>query len=50
MERCDKMIPLSVPNFEGKEREYVNDAVEQGWVSTAGKYVNILEEKFKTII
>ena len=29
MERCDKMIPLSVPNFEGKEREYVNDAVEQ---------------------
>ena len=47
MERCDKMIPLSVPNFEGKEREYVNDAVEQGWVSTAGKYVNILEENLK---
>ena len=38
-------IPLSVPNFEGNEQKYVLDAVQQGWVSTGGAYINQLEEK-----
>ena len=38
-------IPLSVPNFEGNERKYVDDAIDQGWVSTGGAYINTLEEK-----
>lgn len=38
------MIPLSVPNFEGNEVEYVNDAVIQGWVSTGGAYVDKFEK------
>lgn len=38
-------IPLSVPNFEGNERKYVDDALDQGWVSTGGAYINTLEEK-----
>ena len=38
------MIPLSVPNFEGNERKYADDAVAQGWVSTGGTYVTRLEE------
>lgn len=38
------MIPLSVPNFEGNEEKYVQDAVSQGWVSTGGAYVDKLEE------
>ena len=29
-----KFIPLSIPNFEGNERKYVDDAIAQGWVST----------------
>lgn len=37
------MIPLSIPNFEGNEEKYVLDAVHQGWVSTAGSYVNEFE-------
>jgi aminotransferase in exopolysaccharide biosynthesis len=37
-------IPLSIPNFEGNERKYVDEAVEQGWVSTGGKFV----EKFES--
>ena len=40
-----KMIPLSVPNFEGNEELYVKQAVEQGWVSTAGAYIVELEKK-----
>lgn len=39
------MIPLSIPNFEGNEEKYVQDAVSQGWVSTGGAYVDALEKK-----
>lgn len=37
-------IPLSIPNFEGNEQKYVNEAVEQGWVSTGGAYITQLEK------
>lgn len=40
-----KFIPLSVPNFEGNEKRYVDDALEQGWVSTGGAYITKLEEQ-----
>ena len=39
-----QFIPLSVPNFKGNEKKYVNDALEQGWVSTGGAYINQLEK------
>lgn len=39
-----KFIPLSIPNFEGNERMYVDDAVSQGWVSTGGAYITKLEQ------
>lgn len=38
-----RYIPLSIPNFEGNEKKYVNDALEQGWVSTGGAYITRLE-------
>lgn len=37
-------IPLSIPNFEGNERKYVDDALDQGWVSTGGAYITKLEQ------
>lgn len=40
-----RFIPLSIPNFEGNEKKYVNDALEQGWVSTGGAYITKLEQK-----
>jgi len=39
-----RFVPLSIPNFEGNEKKYVTDAVEQGWVSTGGAYIKKLEE------
>ena len=39
----NKYIPLSVPNFEGNEKLYVNDALTQGWVSTGGAYITKFE-------
>jgi len=38
-----KFIPLSIPNFEGNESKYVNEALNQGWVSTGGAYITKLE-------
>lgn len=34
-----KFIPLSVPNFCGNEKDYVNEAVVSEWVSTGGSKV-----------
>lgn len=41
----NKFIPLSIPNFEGNEKKYVDDALEQGWVSTGGAYISKLEKQ-----
>lgn len=43
--RMAQYIPLSVPNFEGNERKYVDDALDQGWVSTGGAYITKLEQE-----
>ncbi len=40
-----RYIPLSIPNFEGNERKYVDDAIDKAWVSTAGSYVTELEKR-----
>ena len=40
----DRFIPLSIPNFEGNEKKYVNEALEQGWVSTGGAFITRLEQ------
>lgn len=40
-----KFIPLCVPNFEGNEKKYMDDALDQGWVSTGGAYITKLEEE-----
>lgn len=45
-----KFIPLSIPNFEGNERKYVDDAIEQGWVSTGGAYITKLEEELSKFL
>lgn len=37
--------PLSEPYFAGREKELVNDCIETGWVSSAGKYVDEFETK-----
>ena len=46
----NKFIPLSVPNFEGNERKYVDDAIGQGWVSTGGAYITKLEKELASFL
>ena len=39
------MIPLSVPNISGNEWQYIKECLDTGWVSSAGKYVDLFEKK-----
>ena len=38
-------IQLSVPNINGNEWKYVKECLDTEWVSSAGKYVDLFEEK-----
>lgn len=42
----NKYYPVCEPLLEGNELKYIIDAVETGWISSAGKYVKLFEEKF----
>ncbi len=39
------MIPLSMPSIQGNEWQYVKECLDTGWVSSAGKYVDLFEQK-----
>ena len=38
-------IPLCVPFLSGNEMEYVKECIDTEWVSSAGKYVDLFENK-----
>ena len=40
-----KYIPLSVPSLNGNEMKYVKECIDTEWVSSAGKYVDLFEQK-----
>jgi len=40
-----KYIPLSVPSLRGNEWEYIKECLDTEWVSTAGKYAGLFEDK-----
>lgn len=39
------MIPLAIPNLTGREREYLNQCIDTGFVSSVGEFVNRIEEE-----
>lgn len=43
---AEPRIPLAVPNISGREWELVKDALDTGWVSSAGPHVSAFEEEF----
>ena len=40
------MIPVCEPALLGNEKKYVLDAIETGWISSAGKYIPAFENAF----
>lgn len=47
MTNMNHFIPLSIPNMEGNEKEYVNDALNSTFISTVGSYTTKLEESLE---
>ncbi len=45
-----KKINLSEPSIEGNEWKYVKECLDTSWVSTAGKYVSIFENKISQYV
>lgn len=41
-----KFIPVCEPFLNGNELKYVTEAIETGWISSAGKYVTAFEQQF----
>jgi perosamine synthetase len=41
----ESFIPLSVPSFQGNEKQYVKEAVDTEWVSTGGAFVTRFEKQ-----
>ena len=39
-------IPVASPCFIGNEKKYVDDCMDSGWISSAGKYVELFETDF----
>lgn len=39
-------VPVASTLFLGNEKKYVDDCMESGWVSSAGKYVTLFERAF----
>ena len=35
-----KNIPISKPFLNGNEKKYIVDALDSGWVSSLGNYIN----------
>ena len=42
----EEMIHVCEPVLDGLEKKYVMDCVETNWISSAGKYIHLFEEKF----
>src|SRR5881296_96641 len=42
-----RFIPVSAPALVGREREYVLDCLESGWISSNGKYIERFESSFR---
>jgi perosamine synthetase len=41
-----KLIPISKPSITQEEIAYVIDAIQSGWVSSLGKYIELFESQF----
>ncbi len=43
-------IPVCEPALNGKEMEYVSDAIQTTWISSNGKYLERFEKEFSTYV
>lgn len=39
-------IPVAQPDLTGREKQYVNEALDEGWISSSGRFLTRFEEEF----
>jgi perosamine synthetase len=44
------MIPVNEPALDGREKDYLVEAIESGWISSDGAFVNKFEENFSSYL
>ena len=44
------MIPINEPLFSGNERKYLNQCIDQAWISSEGPFVKHFEEEFSSYL
>lgn len=44
------MIPVNEPLFCGNEKKYLNQCIDQGWISSEGSFVRKFEEDFSSYL
>ena len=44
------MIPVNEPLFTGNEKKYLNQCIDEGWISSEGPFVREFEEKFSAYL
>ncbi len=44
------MIPVNEPIFNGNEKKYLCQCIDEGWISSEGPFVTEFEDKFSTYI
>lgn len=45
-----KTIPVSQPNLDGNERQYVLDCLDSSWISSIGSYIDRFETEFAAYV
>ena len=46
MKKTKEFIPVSQPVFNGNEKKYILEALDTGWISSEGPFVQQFEEQF----
>ncbi|MCW5519194.1 DegT/DnrJ/EryC1/StrS family aminotransferase [Aureitalea sp. L0-47] len=44
------MIPVNTPNLSGREKEYLIECIDSGWISSEGPFVKRFENEFSNYI
>lgn len=44
------MIPVNTPILNGNERQYLNECIDTGWISSEGPFVTRFEESFAAVV
>ena len=43
-------VPVNEPIITAESKEYVNEAMDSGWISSAGKYIGQFEREFAAFV